>query len=85
MNRNRIRTFLAAALIAGASVAAHAAPPIRPASGRHPRFRLRQHHYLPDSAFKPQPGHTYNGLRTDPGCHTACKVKPGAGPRRAHG
>jgi intracellular sulfur oxidation DsrE/DsrF family protein len=57
---NRIRTFLAAALVAVASVSTHAAPADPAGFWTTPTIQgYGNIHYLPDSAFKPQPGHTY--------------------------
>jgi intracellular sulfur oxidation DsrE/DsrF family protein len=57
---NRTRTLLAAALIAVASVSAHAAPADPAGFWTTPTIQgYGNIHYLRDSAFKPQPGHTY--------------------------
>src|SRR5260370_6316270 len=57
---NRIRTFLATALVAVASVSAHAAPADPAGFWTTPTIQgYGNIHYLPDGAFKPQPGHTY--------------------------
>jgi intracellular sulfur oxidation DsrE/DsrF family protein len=55
-----VRTFMAAALVAAASVSAHAAPAEAPGFWTTPTIQgYGNIHYLPDSAFKPQPGHAY--------------------------
>jgi intracellular sulfur oxidation DsrE/DsrF family protein len=57
---SRIKTFTAAALIAVASVSAHAAPAEPAGFWTTPTIQgYGNIHYLPDSAFRPRPGHTY--------------------------
>src|ERR1700692_1800018 len=57
---NKIKTFLATALVAVASVSAHAAPADPAGFWTTPTIQgYGNIHYLPGSAFKPQPGHTY--------------------------
>jgi intracellular sulfur oxidation DsrE/DsrF family protein len=57
---NKIKTFLATALVALASVSAHAAPADPAGFWTTPTIQgYGNIHYLPNGAFKPQPGHTY--------------------------
>jgi intracellular sulfur oxidation DsrE/DsrF family protein len=57
---NKIRTFLAALAVALASASAHAAPADPAGFWTTPTIQnYGKMHNLPDSAFKPQPGHTY--------------------------
>jgi intracellular sulfur oxidation DsrE/DsrF family protein len=57
---NKIKTFVAAALVAVASVSAHAAPADPAGFWTTPTIQgYGNIHFLSDSAFKPQPGHTY--------------------------
>jgi intracellular sulfur oxidation DsrE/DsrF family protein len=57
---NRIKTLVATALVAVASASALAAPTDPAGFWTTPTIQgYGNMHYLPDSAFKPQPGHTY--------------------------
>jgi intracellular sulfur oxidation DsrE/DsrF family protein len=57
---SRIKSFMAATLVAVASVSAHAAPADPAGFWTTPTIQgYGNIHYLPGSAFKPQPGHTY--------------------------
>lgn len=57
---SRIKTLMAATLVAVASVSAHAAPSEPAGFWTTPTIQgYGNIHYLPDSAFKPQPGHAY--------------------------
>ncbi|WNC89126.1 DsrE family protein [Paraburkholderia sp. FT54] len=57
---NKVKTFMAAALVAAASMSAHAASADAPGFWTTPTIQgYGKIHYLPNSTFKPQPGHTY--------------------------
>ncbi|CAB3782025.1 DsrE family protein [Pararobbsia alpina] len=57
---NKIKTLVATALVAFASASVHATPTDPAGFWTTPTIQgYGNMHYLPDSAFKPQPGHTY--------------------------
>jgi intracellular sulfur oxidation DsrE/DsrF family protein len=57
---NKVKTFVATAALAAASLSAHAGTMDSPDFWTTPTVHnYGKMHFLPNSAFKPQPGHTY--------------------------